>query len=51
MPCPGIWDGRSSVVNWMKVAFDVGSARSMIFDSGTPIQGITIDQASTQRRR
>ena len=32
-------------------AFDVGSARSIIFDSGTPIQGMTIDQASTQRRR
>ena len=40
-----------TVSNWTYLASPVGSSRPMTSASGMPIQGITIDQASTQRSR
>ncbi len=37
--CPGISDGRSSVVNSTNVAFGVGSARLITAASGMPTHG------------
>jgi hypothetical protein len=48
--CPGISDGRSSVVNSTNAAFEVGSARlDHVAERGRQSTGLTIDQASTQR--
>src|SRR5262245_28389056 len=48
---PGISAGRITVLNATYFAFDVGLKRLSTSASGIPIHGITIDHASTQRRR
>ena len=48
---PRISLGRTSVSKATYLAAPVGSKRSSSFFTGKPIQGITIDHASTQRRR
>ena len=49
--CPTISVGRTSVVNSTNFALPVGSIRLTKSPSGNPTQGMTIDQASTQRSR
>ena len=48
---PRISEGRTSVWNSTNLALPVGSNLSSSFFTGKPIHGITIDHASTQRRR
>ena len=49
--CPGISSGLTMVVNSRYFALPVGSTRFTRSARGKPRQGITMDQASTQRMR